>query len=593
MYIIVANSWSDLMTNKPDTFCILPFVEFNLNPNGGVKPCCAFGRFVEAGGRAMSVYEHSVDDIWNSDDLRDTRRRMIAGEVEPACGYCNKMDQQGLRSLRLDANEMWENNSAYNPSLEKIPAIKERILAADFRLPGGGQMLNLDVGNLCNLKCRMCHSSASSMIANDPVHSKWSHVDATVARWKGAELVFAPRPVLGISYIGFSALDRRFDQDVIWCFGKGTISIYRPSRDSRTAKFSISVLPDNMQLKVEFDGVAVYDQILAKGTHELTFDIDLPIADEFEINFSATADSWEVSPIKPLFGVQHGSFVRAESGKSNVAFSRFPGGEQWFQNVDFLVKEVLANPDQIRQVNLVGGEPMLIAQCMTIIKHLVETGVSKNIVLSVTTNGMVLPDGWLELAASFRNVTLTFSLDGFGPISEYIRYPSVWLDILQNINKIKTLKNAYLLVNTTVQVYNMLHLVDMIKFCDEMKLEFRYHFLQGPAHLSPLVMPASVREEAAARIRRFAQRNDTAGSGHSSHLKDRNAWLMQLSDAFLAPQPNWDDKKLKEFMAFTNDLDDTRGQSFKDALPELHDMIVAAGFPWDEARRYSKVQQAS
>jgi MoaA/NifB/PqqE/SkfB family radical SAM enzyme len=575
------------MSNGKEAFCILPFVEFNLNPNGGVKPCCAFGRFVSKDGKPMSVYEHSIDEIWNSEDLLKVRQRMIDGRPEPGCGYCIKMESAGMRSLRDDANEMWETNSVYNPTLEKIPAIKERVTKSNFRLTGGGQMLNLDVGNLCNLKCRMCHSSASSMIANDPVHSKWSHVDPVVARWKGTELVFAPRPVLGVKYTGFTALDRRFDADVIWAKTEGSISLPVPAGSTALA-FSIQVQTGELRLWATIHGFEPQLLLLKQGTNEVKLPLVATTNKNLTVSFTVGGQSLIDNPEHYYFGIEKGAYMRAETGRSNVAFSRFPSGDQWFQNIDFLVKEIFAHPDQIRQVNLVGGEPMLIRQCMDVIRHLVDSGVAKNIVLQVTTNGMVLPDGWLELAAQFRQVTLTFSLDGYGPISEYIRFPSVWTEIQANIDKFMTLKNAYFLVNTTVQVYNMLHVVDMIRFCDERKIEFRYHFLQGPAHLSPLVMPASIREEAASRIRRFAQRNDTEGAGRSTHVANRDVWLSQLADAFLVEQPNWDDKKLKEFMAFTNDLDGSRGQNFRTALPELYEMIVAEGYEWNPATRHHK-----
>ncbi len=132
----------------------------------------------------------------------------------------------------------------------------------------------------------------------------------------------------------------------------------------------------------------------------------------------------------------------------------------------------------MRQVNLVGGEPMLIRQCMDINPTPCPNSVARNIVLSITTNGMVLPEGWLELAAQFRQVTMTFSLDGYGPISEYIRYPSNWSEILENINKFKTLPNAYFCEHDCASLQHASYRRhDPV--CDEMKLEFRTISFRG------------------------------------------------------------------------------------------------------------------
>lgn len=568
------------MTDKPDMFCVLPFIEFNLNASGAMQPCCAFARSIQKDGRAMSVYEHSVDEIWNSDDLRETRRKLIAGEVEPACKYCARMAEQKLRPLSLDANEMWANNVVYNPARETIEQLKARAVANDYRMGSGGIMLNLDVGNLCNLKCRMCHAKFSSMIASDPVHAKWSFVHEQVARWRGSRLGLAPRKVIGVGYEGIGSLDRTGTGEVVWAKGAARITMDRVPAGSASVAIRIGrSVPESGPLKVTLNGAVVFEGTKPAGAWEASFALDpITLAAGLEVRFEAP----EIT-----FAIEDVSLVRAERGVNAVAFSRFPTGEQWFQHKDFLIGELLKNAADIRQVNLIGGEPMLIEQCTEVVRHLVESGHAPHMVLSVTTNGMVMPDGWIEMASKFRQVTLTISLDGYGPVSEYIRFPSKWEQIHANMKRYKALPNAYMLVNATVQAYNMLHVVDLIRFCDEMGIEFRYHFLIGPDHLSPLVMPEPVRREAGQRVRQFAMRNDKSGASRSTHVTDRDAWLMQLAQAFEADVPAWDDKKLREFMIFTNDLDASRGQSFAAALPELKAIIEAAGYPWISERRHA------
>lgn len=564
-----------------DAFCVLPFIEFNLNASGAMQPCCAFGRSISKDGRSMSVYESSVEEIWNSDDLRETRRKLIAGEVEPGCKYCARMAEQKLRPLSLDANEMWANNVVYNPARETIDQLKARAVANDYRMGSGGIMLNLDVGSLCNLKCRMCHAKFSSMIANDPVHSKWSFVHETVARWRANKLALLPRRVLGVTYEGLCALDRTSASESVWAtHGLARIKMDQLPQGASAIFIRIGRTdPEQRMMTIKLNGSVCMDEILAPGQWQATFDISP--------NATAGGLELEIATPNSYVCIEEISLVRQERGKNGVAFSRFPSGDQWFQHKEFLVGELVRNAEDIRQVNLIGGEPMLIEQCTDVIRHLVDSGHAPQMVLSVTTNGMVIPDGWLELASQFRQVTLTISLDGFGAVSEYIRYPSKWDQIYANILRYKSLPNVYMLVNATVQTYNMLHVVDLIRFCDEIGVEFRYHFLIGPAHLSPLVMPKEVRMEAGQRVRQFAMRNDKSGASRSTHVADRDAWLMQLAQAFEAEVPDWDNKKLREFMIFTNDLDASRDQSFGDALPELLSLITKSGHSWDHTRRHA------
>ena len=55
-----------------------------------------------------------------------------------------------------------------------IEVLKARAIADDYRLVTTPSWLQLDVGNLCNLKCRMCCGYSSSRIDEDLVHRQWN-----------------------------------------------------------------------------------------------------------------------------------------------------------------------------------------------------------------------------------------------------------------------------------------------------------------------------------------------------------------------------------------------------------------------------------
>src|SRR5207253_1379766 len=71
-----------------------------------------------------------------------------------------------------------------------------------YRETARPKALDLHMGNLCNLKCRMCHGQSSSAIAADPVHSRWAPSGVGPARWRAGEAVIAPEPVLGVESAG-------------------------------------------------------------------------------------------------------------------------------------------------------------------------------------------------------------------------------------------------------------------------------------------------------------------------------------------------------------------------------------------------------
>jgi hypothetical protein len=217
-------------------------------------------------------------------------------------------------------------------------------------------------------------------------------------------------------------------------------------------------------------------------------------------------------------------------------------------------------------LHLLGGEPLLMKDVRPFVLELIQQGAAEDMTLVISTNATNVPDEWLDLLARLKSVIIQVSLDGYGRVNDYIRYPSVWRDIEANLMRLRRLENSFLYVNATVQVYNMLFLPEIIQFCDDVGIEFRCHLLQNPQYLSPLIMPATIRHAAASRLRAFAL-----------GAPDRRDYLLQLIDAFEAEQVPLGADHLANFVSFTRELDESRERSIALALPELHGMMIDAG----------------
>src|SRR5688572_19702967 len=94
---------------------------------------------------------------------------MHAGKRLDACRLCYQDEENGIRSYRQWANEYWLGASG---SAEAVARSVERSQSAGFE---AARPLSFDLrlGNLCNLKCRMCSAGFSSQIEKDEVHSAW------------------------------------------------------------------------------------------------------------------------------------------------------------------------------------------------------------------------------------------------------------------------------------------------------------------------------------------------------------------------------------------------------------------------------------
>lgn len=566
-------------TKSSDTFCVNPFLEVNVTPAGTVRACCAFYPFIAQDGRQMSVYEHTIEEIWNSEAMRAVRRKLTEGEPVKECSYCYKQESVGAPSMRIDGSRAWEGGWL-NPRSETIEDMKANARANDFRLPAGPEWIDMDVGNLCNLKCRMCHGLSSSSIANDPVHSRWTYDYRTAARWQGLAMVVAPKRVLGVEYEGLSELDRSGEIPLAWMNGAATIRMRRTGGEVSSVQIRLAVeAAQPIPIEIFVNDISVHRGELS-DTMVQTFQLPERVADANELILRIECPA--------RVGIEEVKLLRTHTGKSKVGLSRFSSGKQWFQDEDFLFKDLFYKIASVTKINFVGGEPLLIEEVRSIMKHLISQDVAKNITLCMTTNGTIADDESCHLAAQFKSVICAVSLDGVGEVNDYIRNPSRWASIEPNIKRLQQLENAYVYVNTTVQAYNMFHVPALAQYCEEQDLDFRYHFLENPPHLSCLVMPLEARKVAAQRIRYFAMRNSTDEGVRVHRRMEIKDSLLVLANILEANHTQSDPKLLDDFMVFTNDLDVSRNQDFASVNGELRDFIEASGADWNKQTRFTK-----
>lgn len=148
------------MTNLPSkTFCALPWIHSFVNINGNFQVCCTAEEFHQAitddSGKAFNISNQpTLDQVMNSQYMKDIRLQMLAGKFPSICERCvttEKMGGTGSRRLveNLKASESMDIMTlAENTKSDGEISIK--INSADYRL-----------GNACNLKCRMCHPNSS------------------------------------------------------------------------------------------------------------------------------------------------------------------------------------------------------------------------------------------------------------------------------------------------------------------------------------------------------------------------------------------------------------------------------------------------
>jgi MoaA/NifB/PqqE/SkfB family radical SAM enzyme len=160
------------VSTKSKYFCPLPWLHFYTEPNGTVSLCCvANPPLTSSGGRPLSIQRETPRAIWNGEAFRAARRRMATGEPMPSCTFCYKNEENGVPSYREFA--ISEFRQLRERSIDEVVAASAALdYAAEDPI-----YVDLRLGNLCNLKCRMCHPDFSSQIERDAVHAGWRRGD--------------------------------------------------------------------------------------------------------------------------------------------------------------------------------------------------------------------------------------------------------------------------------------------------------------------------------------------------------------------------------------------------------------------------------
>jgi MoaA/NifB/PqqE/SkfB family radical SAM enzyme len=162
----------ELVSTESKYFCPLPWVHFYTEPNGTVSLCCVANPPLKGeDGRPLSIQRQAPRDIWNTRAFRDARAQMATGEPSPFCTYCYKNEENGVPSYRQFVVGEYRNVQG-KPIAQVVAESEAKGWTAEDPV-----YVDLRLGNLCNLKCRMCHPDFSSQIERDAIHAEWRRGD--------------------------------------------------------------------------------------------------------------------------------------------------------------------------------------------------------------------------------------------------------------------------------------------------------------------------------------------------------------------------------------------------------------------------------
>jgi MoaA/NifB/PqqE/SkfB family radical SAM enzyme len=136
-------------------FCVLPWISLETSPIGTVRPCClADHEIQDESGHKINLKHTDFEVIRNTQHMKLLRQQFLDGQQPETCRRCWAEEDSGRTSKRMHTLERLKN------------MVPDESWTADAKPL---MFLDLKLGNICNLKCRICGSWSSSTYAAEEI----------------------------------------------------------------------------------------------------------------------------------------------------------------------------------------------------------------------------------------------------------------------------------------------------------------------------------------------------------------------------------------------------------------------------------------
>ena len=263
---------------------------------------------------------------------------------------------------------------------------------------------------------------------------------------------------------------------------------------------------------------------------------------------------------------EHSHIVENDKAYEEVwrkTFGKFPvnimDDQQWFDH-DIMWDQVISLVPKLKKVYMTGGEPTLIKNNFRFMQSCLDQG-RKDILLFFNTNCTNINKNFLDLIKQFDNVSINASMDGVGIVNEYIRAPSDWSQISNNIEALAQLPNVHLGITPTVQIYNIFNLVEILRWVETLSVKYNKEIFidflinAHPHHLNINILPDNIREEALNELLKYKRQNI-----HKHPIMTLNSLEGIIGLLQQVRSPNAE-LELEKFKQYTLSLDNHRNQS--------------------------------
>ncbi len=143
------------------TFCVAPWQDIHITTNGRFKGCCVMSEgpnqgYLQTNGKNHRIQQGDIRAAINSDTSKEMRVACLNDDWHPECIRCEREENAGMNSMRVVYQNRWKDTFTEEDA--------RKITEEDGSIPDDHEPFFYDIqlGNFCNLKCRICNLQSSS-----------------------------------------------------------------------------------------------------------------------------------------------------------------------------------------------------------------------------------------------------------------------------------------------------------------------------------------------------------------------------------------------------------------------------------------------
>jgi hypothetical protein len=229
------------VTPNQRIFCHAPWYELQIYWDGSLGFCCQEDHKIYPLDQSSiyNVSRMSIREWFDSEPMRQARMSMFGHSENSICRKCYNEEAHGSTSRRHKCNQksVIFTRTAFHDSYQQSPGHGKFEYSRSHNGAYDGMPIDLhiDLGNYCNLACKMCRPQASSVIASqyvkwgipgaaDYVGTDWTR-DLVVWQRVLAELA-SIKNLKNVHFMGGETLiTRKFEEFVDYMLSQGRLDL--------------------------------------------------------------------------------------------------------------------------------------------------------------------------------------------------------------------------------------------------------------------------------------------------------------------------------------------------------------------------------